>query len=234
MSWQTKSVLGILAMTLSLSGAFAADEPKTSEEPKTSSAPEKLITLSKDYREVGEVVAEVYKADSKGLTIRVTWYTPSTNGRNNFGNWGRGSMSRNPQQMYQHMMQMQQQMLRQAIRMANTKPQEHHQDYTFPYTEDAHARAKHLPPKLDDKGKKVPYTNEELREAKGNIALSGFERSLDSVQVGSVVEIHLGKKVGAAKEKKDDLFVRWVYILDESNVKAKKVDQTPAKTPGSK
>ncbi len=240
MSWRISSVFGILTITLCLSPLFAADDPKSSEPtptptPTPSPAPEKMIYLSGKYKEVGEIVAEVYKADSTSLTIRVTWFTLPTNGaRANMGNWARMSNARSPQQMYQNMMRMQQQMARQAVRMANTKPQEHHQDYTFTYAEDAKARAKHLPNKLDDNGKKVPYTTAELKELKGNVALSGYERSLDDVKVGSIVELHLGKMYGAPKDKKDDLYIRWVYILDESTVKAKKTDPTPAKLPGTK
>ena len=203
-----------------------------------------MTGLSKNYKEVGEVVAEVFKVDnldkpSGTVTIRVSWYTMpnvSTKGINpNANHWQHGTSTRNPQQMQQHMLQMQQQMQRQAVqqaqKQANAKPQEHHQDYVFPLAEDARLRIKHLPPKSDANGKKVAYSAEELKELKGNIALSGYDRPMDSLKVGSVVEFHLGNMVKAPKDKQDDLYIRWLYVLDETNAKDPPKKTDPVKTP---
>jgi hypothetical protein len=160
------------------------------------------------------MVGEIMKVDDKSITVRVTWYTqaPAKNARNQYGNWHRGTMSRNPKQMYQHMAQMQAQMIRQAVIRggANTKAVQHHQDYVMDFTSDAQARIKHLPPKLDENGKRTFYTSQELQNLKGNPVVPGYTAELSQLKVGQLVEAHI---VRVPKQK--DFLVRWALILND-------------------
>jgi hypothetical protein len=171
------------------------------------------------YITVGDVIGEITKVDSTSVTIRITWYTANAPRNTNTGHWGRGTVARTPQQMMQHQIQMQQQVARQAARAASAKPKEHHQDYTFKFTDDAIARIKHLPPKLDENGKKVNYTENELQQAKGNSSLPGYKAELSRLKVGEIVEAHL---VHLPKETEN--LVRWALILNEDHAR-----DTPAK-----
>src|SRR5262245_20938919 len=101
---------------------------------------------------VGNLFGEVMKVDSASITVRMKWYTlqlPKTvNNRNAHLN-----------QMQQYMQQMQ--------RMANAKAVENHRDFTMKFTEDATARIMHLPPKLDENGKRASYSPDEFAKLKG-------------------------------------------------------------------
>jgi hypothetical protein len=197
-----------LAMVFAFSGAAAAaDDPKT----PSSSSPTPP-TSSTTYLYVGDIVGEVVKVDSSSITVRITWYTlQAPKGRGNFGHWGRGSVARNPQQMYQHQLQMQQRLMRQ---MASAKPKENHKDYTMPFADDATARIKHLPPKIGDDGKKIYYSLEEVAKLKGGSGLPGYKADLSELKVGQVVEAHIVRL-----PKKEDLIVRWALILNEDHAK---------------
>jgi hypothetical protein len=199
---------GVFAIALAVQApGFGADDTKAAPSSPPPSDPAPLFITS------GDIVGEITKVDDKSITVRVTWYTqaPAKNARNQYGNWHRGTTSRNSNQMYQHMIQMQQQMARQAARAANTKSTVHHQDYTMNFTSDAQARIKHLPPKLDESGKKTFYTSDELQKLKGNPVVPGYMAEISQLKVGQLVEAHM---VHVPKQKEQ--LVRWALILNEN------------------
>src|SRR5579859_829225 len=70
----------------------------------------------------------------------------------------------------------------------------------YDLADDAKIRIEVLPPKVDDDGKKVKRTAEELKELKGKGDLWGYTGSAENLQPGRIVRVFLGKKRGADKE----------------------------------
>ena len=184
------------------------------------------------YLKVGDVVGEITKIDKPdqpggSITLRVTWYTaqpPRNTGRNNMGHWHRGSTARSPQQMYQHMMQMQQQMMRQAAqqaqRAANTKVKEQHRDYVLKTAVDVHARTrKPIPTEFDENGKPKTLSPDAVLKLKGTSGLPGYKADLAELKVGQIVEVHVVRLKSPPKEEANEVFARWVLILDDSKAK---------------
>jgi hypothetical protein len=101
------------------------------------------------------------------------------------------------------------------------------QDMSLDTTSDAKVRRMHLPPKINDKGVKVQYTEKELRELKGDTTLRGYEANFKDLQAGMTVTVHLVKMKGAAPDAKP--MVNRIYILTEPPKAPEKQDKKPAK-----
>lgn len=158
------------------------------------------------YSTVGELVGEVIKLDDAGFTLRVVWATavPSRSGR------GRSSMrmgrSHNPLSMIRRMAR------------NNSRPpkiQQHHQDLQFVFAESGLVRWKSPPPKLDDNGKKIPYSPKEQEALKQPPGVTGWAAERTDLQVGHVVEVVLvkPKSVPSSKATLSDLRVKYAVIL---------------------
>jgi hypothetical protein len=81
-----------------------------------------------------------------------------------------------------------------------------------------------LPPKYDDKGKITRYSNQELKEMRGNSNLPGYAAEMDSLHTGQTVVVYLAKPKAppkpAAKKEKNDLeddkpIARAIVIMSE-------------------
>ena len=78
-------------------------------------------------------------------------------------------------------------------------------------------RWKKLPAKTDDKGKRSPYTSEELADLKSPRGAPGFAADTDDLQPGYLVELTLvrPKEIPASKVVFQDLRVQYAVILTE-------------------
>jgi hypothetical protein len=74
------------------------------------------------------------------------------------------------------------------------------QEAEFEAAEDIKVRIEVLPPKVDDDGKKVKRTAEEIKELKGKGDLWGYTGAMENLQPGRVVRIYLSKVRGGDKE----------------------------------
>ena len=86
------------------------------------------------------------------------------------------------------------------------------------------------PPKLDAKGKKVPYTDKERKELKLPPGSPGYAAEKSDLAVGTAVEVQLLKPKGVAQDKlvSTDYKVKYAVIQDAPPAK----DPTkPAETP---
>jgi hypothetical protein len=83
------------------------------------------------------------------------------------------------------------------------------------YSEEGMLRVKDLPPKLNEKGKKVPYTAEEMKQLKSPAGTPGYATERSSLTVGQIVEVTLvrPKSVKPAEVAPQDLRVKWAVIL---------------------
>jgi hypothetical protein len=183
-------ISGLLALCcLFLSGSVEAADARKS------STPSKPPT----YIVVGDLTGEIVKVSSTSITIRVNWEAP---------NMPKSGIkpSKNPAQMQAEM-----------ARIANSKPVEHHKEYTMDFAVGAQARVQKLPPKLDPSGKAVAYTPAEKQQLKGNVSIPGWKADLSELKVGQTVEAHIVKLPPSAadKDKPEEMFVRWAYIQSE-------------------
>lgn len=166
-----------------------------------------------NYTFVADVTGEVVRADDKKVILRVTWFAPQVkNGgnNNNINKFRRPNLSgnhrnyRNP--FAQNMNRPNQQ---------NVQLKEHHEDYELEYVPESLVRTKALPPKFDDKGKKVPYTQKELEEVRWPAGAPGYLTGKSEVTPGTYLEVHLvrDKSIPAAKATEDDLRIKYAIVL---------------------
>ena len=86
-------------------------------------------------------------------------------------------------------------------------------DDELTFTSDVAIRHRHLPPKLDEKGKKVAYTSDELKKLKAKDGL--YEASASDLHGGQTVSLHLVKLKGAKAEDANKLYVAKAIIEAE-------------------
>jgi hypothetical protein len=198
-------------VTLRLGAAFAlglvlvslpvlADETQPTKE-----SPAKLPSFA-DYVYVADVVGEVVRADDKSVTLRITWYVPQQSGNGNRNSRPRLSQNnRNFHNPYGNRSNNQ--------RQPQLKQQHH--DYVLEFVPQSLVRTKTLPPKTDDKGKKVPYTQKELEEARLPIGAPYYAASSFDLTPGTIVDVIVirERSIPAAKATEDDLRVKYVTIL---------------------
>jgi hypothetical protein len=92
-------------------------------------------------------------------------------------------------------------------------------DHVIELTPDAKVRFMQPPPRTDEKGHKIPYTEKELRELKGSEPnMKGYKADVEDLKAGLNVTLHLVKLKGAKGEMADKLFADRVYITGESNL----------------
>jgi hypothetical protein len=184
--------LGVAVSAFAMPVGNAADpEPK---------APATTVDKPADWSKfvnVGEIHGEVVKADESGLTLRVTWYAPKggTNTRPQL-NRGGGNAQRRPN---------------------NQRPPqsvEQHHDYVLKYADNGAVRQLKLPPKTDEKGRKVDYTVKELENAKKPVGMPHYAAARTDLQPGSTVEVMLVRPRGIPAEKvqESDMLVKYVVI----------------------
>jgi hypothetical protein len=94
------------------------------------------------------------------------------------------------------------------------RPQATNKDDELTFTSDVVIRQRHLPPKLDEKGKKVAYTSEELNKLRGKGGV-GYEASAGDLHSGQTMSLHLVKLKGAKGEDANKLYVSKVIIESE-------------------
>jgi len=82
-------------------------------------------------------------------------------------------------------------------------------------TSDANIRILHLPPLLDENGKKVPRTPEELQKLKGNSNLPGYQAEFSDLKPNQIVTVQLVKLRGAKGDDAKKLYVSRVIINGE-------------------
>src|SRR5262249_50970399 len=68
---------------------------------------------------------------------------------------------------------------------------------TVEMTPDVKIRVMQPPPRTDEKGKKIPYTEKELKELKGDPNLKGYKADVDDLKAGQIVTIHVVRLKGA-------------------------------------
>jgi hypothetical protein len=89
------------------------------------------------------------------------------------------------------------------------------EDMRFAFAEGTLVRWKTLPPKTDDKGKRQPYTSEEMKDLKSPPGAPGYAADRGDLKPGYAVELTLmrRKDVPATKAVIPDLQVRYAVIL---------------------
>jgi hypothetical protein len=100
-----------------------------------------------------------------------------------------------------------------------TAPQfkESHIDKPFDLTSDVKVRRMRLPPKTDEKGKKLQYTEKELKELKGDTNMRGYNADLGDLKPGQSVRVHVVKAKGATGDT-PPLYVNRIYIEAEGTL----------------
>src|SRR5262249_52505314 len=149
----------------------------------------------------GEVVGEIVKADESKLTLRVTWYVPQ-NGNNNKRpplHQANGNNVRNP--------------YGQNKNRPNSKEQHH--DYELEFVPESLVRMKTLPPKLDENGKRVDYTQKEIDALRTPDGVPSYAASVADLTPGTIVDVRMvrDKSIPVAKMTEGDLRVKYAIIL---------------------
>ena len=146
------------------------------------------------YTTLTEVTGELVKAEESKITIRLN-YVGLKNQPNKFP-----PLSQYP--------------FTPPIAKANMLAPAHH-DYSISFVPETLIRTVVLPPKLDEKGKKVPYTDKEKEALKVPKGVRGYAATIADLTPGSTVVVVLirDKSVQADKATDDDLRVKYA-ILD--------------------
>lgn len=181
------------------------------------------------YTFVADVVGEVVRADDKKVILRITWYEPQVKkgGNNNANNKNRrpnlSGNNRNFRNPY----------AQNTNRPNQPKVQwkEEHHDYELEYVPESLVRTNALPPKFDDKGKKVAYTQKELSEVRWPSGAPGYGASKGAVTPGTYLEVHLVREraIPAAKATEDDLRIKYAIVLGKDPNPPKDIASPPKK-----
>ncbi|MCS6866925.1 MAG: hypothetical protein RMJ56_13010 [Gemmataceae bacterium] len=206
----------VLGSTIMAHPLWADDKPSTDPPAKAPTFP--------GYVFVADVVGEVVKADEDSITLRVTWYEPQVRGGNN-PNRVRPNLNRNNRNFRNPF----------APNMNRpNQPQvqwkEKHEDYVLKYLPESLVRFKSLPPKYDENGKKIAYTQKELNDLRQPAGVTGYAASRFDVTPGSVVELILirDKTIPAEKATEGDLRIKHAIILGRNPNNVPK-DEPPKK-----
>jgi hypothetical protein len=195
-----------LGHALALSPVLSADDKPASPAKEPAAKP----TDWSRYVVVGDVVGEVVKADANKLTLRVTWFVQEVKGGNNNNRRpqlsGNNRNFRNPQ-------------ARNGGRPPQVTTKEQHHDYEIEYVPESLVRTKLLPPKTDEKGKRVNYTQKELEAVRAPAGAPWYAASPADLEPGHIVEVVFvrEKTVPAAKATEDDLRVKYAIILGKDS-----------------
>jgi hypothetical protein len=159
------------------------------------------------YTTVGDVVGEVVKADATKLTVRVTWSQVSGGANPK----RRPPLSANPRNFVNPY-------ARGKTRPSQPRVKEQKHDYELEFTPETLVRSKKLPPKCNDKGNRVEYTQKELDGLLSPPGVPGYAAGPFDLEPGTVVEVILvrDKSTPAAKATEDDLRVKYAIILGKN------------------
>ncbi|MBP3958943.1 hypothetical protein J8F10_27175 [Gemmata sp. G18] len=210
-------VLGLGATAFPIS----AEDTKPTKDPPTT-APDWT-----GYVFVADVVGEVVKADDKSVTLRITWLEPQQKNGNKNNNRPKLSQNnrnfRNPLQGNTN-------------RQNQVQLKEQHHDYELEYLPQSLVRSKTIPPKLDDKGKKVPHTQKEFDELRAPSGVTGYAANKLDLVPGTILEVYLirDKSVSAAKATEDDLRIKYAVILGKAPNPPKDAANTGGAKPDDK
>ncbi|HEX4610420.1 MAG TPA: hypothetical protein VH092_19675 [Urbifossiella sp.] len=145
-----------------------------------------------------EVVGTVVKADDNAVTLRVKWYVPQGNGNRRPSLSGYNRSGRRP---------------------SGSQVKEVHHDYVLEYVPQSLVRHKAMPVKLDDKGKRIPWTDKESHDLRQPAGVPGYVGTKAEVTAGMVVDVIVirDRKISAEKATEDDLRLKYVYILGSAS-----------------
>jgi hypothetical protein len=155
---------------------------------------------------VADVVGEVVKADDKSVTLRITWFEPQINGGNKQARPRLSQNNRNFRNPFAPNMNRPQQ--------PRVTFKEMHHDYVLEYLPQSLVRTKVLPPKTDEKGKRVAYTQKEIDEYRAPTGVTGYAAERFDLKPGTILEVILvrDKKVAGTKIDEDDLRIKYAII----------------------
>jgi hypothetical protein len=174
------------------------------------------------YVFVTEAMGEVVTADENSVKLRITWYTQqqakNAKGQPLTGNAGNYSNPFAPNR--NHPKQQQPQM----------RVVEQHKDYVLEYLPQSLVRLHQLPPKKDDKGLKVEYTQKELETEKVP-GVVGFRAERSDVVPGTYLEVFLirDKTIPEAKATDGDLRIKYAVIWGKDPNPPKDTGTPPSK-----
>jgi hypothetical protein len=206
--WGTRAgfalAVGLGLAVLPLSAADEKDEKK--DEPKVTAS--SSTTKGPDwsgYVRVSQVTAEVIKGDDSSVTLRL--YTLASTAPKG------GTRPPRPQ-LHLNGHNYQNPLMRRPS--TGRQPQLHwvHHDYTVSYAPEGLARTQTPPPKTDENGKKVPYTQKELEDLKAPLGAPGYAIAKSDLAAGSIVEVIIirDKTIAADKVTESDLRIKYVTV----------------------
>ena len=107
-----------------------------------------------------------------------------------------------------------------VVRGGNGKPQMRLKELTLAFHDNGLVRWAKRPPKVNDKGKKVEYTDKEMRELKSPPGAPGYAAEREDLQPGSQIEVQLLRPKNIAADKlptlvETDFKVKYAVLLDD-------------------
>jgi hypothetical protein len=176
------------------------EDPKPATTPTAPKAPD----WSK-FVQVADIVGEVTQVEKNKLTLRVTWYAPQAQ---QGGNQNPRPQLTRPGQLPQ-------------MRRPNTPrpPQmkEMHADHELTFADEGLVRFNTLPPKFDEKGKRIAYTLKEMEDLKKPFGTKGFAADLSDLKPGTLAEVVVvrPRDILPVNAKEEDLRIKLLVILGE-------------------
>jgi hypothetical protein len=190
--------------------AIGQDKKDAKEDTKSTSPSTPSTTSTSDtsktlkfpgYVFVADGIGEVVRANDSKVTLRITWFQ-QTNANNRRPNLHQNHRNyRNP-------------FAPNMNRPKNVQVKEVHHDYTLEYLPESVVRVRTLPPKFDENGKKVQYTQKEIDELKIPTNIPGYAASRSDVVPGTFLEVYLlcEKSIPVAKVTDADLRIKYAVI----------------------
>jgi hypothetical protein len=157
------------------------------------------------YVFVTDVFGEVVRADEKTVKLRITWYELAKANNNKNQNQNLATNNGNYANPFVPN--------RNRPKQPQMQWKERHQDYDLDYLPQSLVRVHDLPPKLDEKGKKVPHTLKELGELRAPLGVVGYAADKADVVPGTILEVFLLRDKTIPADKVTDADMRIKYAL---------------------
>ena len=93
-----------------------------------------------------------------------------------------------------------------------------HHDYDLAYMPQSLVRTRTMPPKLDEKGVRVPHTQKEIDELRAPDGAPAYAASKGDVTPGTILEVYLVRdaKVAAEKATDADLRIKYAFTMGKA------------------
>jgi hypothetical protein len=173
--------------------------------------PEEVAELVQSGTAFGKI--QSIASDGKSLVLRLEYQYLESTGKGNHSNEMQNLLrkqeevmkAKNPAERARRMEELLKTLEKDELNAAKSvKVVTAHKDFEVLTTDATKVRKLTLPPRTDDKGKPMPYTDEEKKQLKGkDTNLTGYEAALSDLTPNDMIKITFAKPKAPEKDAKD-------------------------------